>query len=294
MTDHRVLYLICEGFFYFFSGLAKFLPHRIFRIVFTSMFKLPIRFLAPRKRIIKNLDSAFGETYSTATKKGLAKGVQDHFVKNLTDCFLQLDCSNRTRELVKLKGKENLETALAKGNGVIALGAHFGNFVLLGSRLGLDGYTFHSLFRLPQDPRIRSMCESVAKSFHQRLIPSWPRRRAVTKILDVLAKNEIVFILADNLKRGKVQSRLFGRTVRASRGPVSLAIRSGASILPTYLVRDYGGELQLVIEPEIDLKRNGSLPGDIEENTHQINHHLETLIRRYPDQWNWLTVRMNS
>jgi KDO2-lipid IV(A) lauroyltransferase len=116
----------------------------------------------------------------------------------------------------------------------------------------------------------------------------------VKRIAAALKRNEIVFILADNLKRGKIQTRFFGQTVRSSRGPVSLAFRSGAPVLPMYLIRDYDGRSRLVIEPEIPLTRNGRLPEDIEENTRRITHYLETLIRRYPDQWNWLTVRMNS
>jgi len=49
-----------------------------------------------------------------------------------------------------------------------------------------------------------------------------------------------------------------------------------------------------VIEPEIVMKRYGNLSMDIAENTRVIILHLEALIRRYPDQWNWLTVKPES
>ena len=61
-----------------------------------------------------------------------------------------------------------------------------------------------------------------------------------------------------------------------------------------YLVRNYQGGLDLVIEPEIPMIRNGSLAEDITQNTQHIVRYLENLIRRYPDQWNWLTVRMRQ
>lgn len=115
---------------------------------------------------------------------------------------------------------------------------------------------------------------------------------AVKRILHVLRKNEIVFILADNLKRGKVDSRLFGQRVCSARGPVSLALRSGAPVVPVYVVRTYEGKLHLIIEPEMTLTRNGSLSADIANNTQRVVGYLENLIRRYPDQWNWLTIRM--
>ena len=65
-------------------------------------------------------------------------------------------------------------------------------------------------------------------------------------------------------------------------------------MVPLYLIRNYQGGLHLIIEPEILMTRNESLTKDIACNTNQIVRYLENLIRRYPDQWNWLTVRMRT
>jgi KDO2-lipid IV(A) lauroyltransferase len=229
-----------------------------------------------------------------ATKKGFARGVQDHFVRNLTDCFIQLARPRYAREAITVKGLQNLETALAKENGVIALGAHIGNFALVGTRVGSEGFRFHTLFRLPRDRRIRALVERHARIACQEIIPSLPKRKAASRVLEVLKKNEIVFILADNLKSGKIDTHLFGQRVRTSRGPVSLALRSGAAVVPMCIVRNYQGILELVIEPEIPMLREGKLAADIVNNTHRIADYLEALIRSYPDQWNWLTVRMRG
>lgn len=287
------LYRFLEGTFLIFLGLLRLFPLDLFRRLSTPMFKLLIYFIVPRRRIIKNLGAAFGETYSLAMKKGLAKGVQEHSVKNLIDCFLQLNHPEHAREIVTIKGVENLEDALAKGKGIIALGAHIGNFVLVGARVGMEGYPFHILFRVPLEERLRSFIDHyLVPYFHQRVIPSRPKRLAVRQVLSALKKNEIVFIMGDNLKKGKVQALFFGQRVPSPRGPVSLALRSGAAVVPLYLVRNYRGEMHLIIEPEIPMTRNGSLAEDITRNTQHLVHYLENLIRRYPDQWNWLTVRM--
>jgi lauroyl/myristoyl acyltransferase len=50
--------------------------------------------------------------------------------------------------------------------------------------------------------------------------------------------------------------------------------------------------MELVIEAEIIIERRGALGADISENTKHVVIFLESLIRRYPDQWNWLTVRL--
>ena len=127
----------------------------------------------------------------------------------------------------------------------------------------MAGYQFHTLFRVPSEKGIRSFIDRHLPRFHLRVIPSRPRRSAVKKILEALKRNEIVFILGDNLKRGQIETRLFGQKVPSSRGPVSLALRSGAAVVPMYLIRNYDGGLHLVIEPEMVMSRNGSLSQDI-------------------------------
>ncbi|MBI2360696.1 MAG: hypothetical protein HYV04_17625 [Deltaproteobacteria bacterium] len=286
------LYRILEVSFHCLRFLVRTLPVNVFQAVATRLLPLFVRFLIPRRRIVKNLDAAFGERYSPATKKGMAKGVQEQYAKNLIDCVFQLKSPDHVRQAVAIEGLDNLKAALAKGKGVIALGAHIGNFVLAGARIGAEGYPFSTLFRVPKEKRIREIIYRYLPFFHQQIIPSRPKRAAVKKILSALKQNEIVFILGDNLKKGKVETLLFGQPVPSPRGPVSLALRSGAALVPVYLVRNYQGGLELTIEPEIPLLRNGNLGRDITHGTQTIVRHLEQLIRRYPDQWSWLTVRM--
>jgi Kdo2-lipid IVA lauroyltransferase/acyltransferase len=283
----------CEMAFFLFYGLVRVLPVSLFRKVASPFLYLFIRFVIPRKRVIRNLSAAFGRSYSAATKEGLARGVQEHFFRNLFDCLLQLGDDQHAMKIVQIQGKENLESALRKGKGVIAFGAHIGNFVLLGTRLGMEGYRFHTLFRIPSDKRIQKLIATFLPQYQQSVISSLPRRSAVTKLLDALKRNEIVHVLGDNLKRGRIDALMFGQKVLSPRGPVSLALRSEAPLVPMYLVRNYAGKMNLIIEPEIELVRSGSLGEDIANNTRRIVLFLESLIRKYPDQWNWLTVRLN-
>lgn len=287
-----LLYRLLEAVFFCFLGLLNLLSPQAFRRIATPLLALFISLLVPGRRIMRNLNAAFGESYSQATKKGLAKGVQEHFIRNLVDCFLQMRYPEQIRSSITVEGMKNLEAALAKGKGVIALGAHIGNFVLVGARLGMEGLPFSTLFRLPRDKGISKIIDSYVPRFNQRIIPSHPRRLAVRRILEALQKNEIVFILGDNLKKGRVEALLFGQKVPSPRGPVSLALRSEAAVVPLYLIRNYQGGLHLVIEPEIVMTRDTTVAGDITQNTNRLVQYLEDLIRRYPDQWNWLTVRL--
>ena len=114
----------CEMIFFFLYGLARILPNSLFRQIAGPFLHAFIRLAIPRKRVTRNLSAAFGRSYSAATKDGLARGVQEHFFRNLLDCWLQLTDDQHATKIVHIHGKENLESALNKGKGVIALGAH--------------------------------------------------------------------------------------------------------------------------------------------------------------------------
>lgn len=289
-----LLYRCCLGIVVFCLRVFRVLPIGLFRIVSNPLLRVVAFFILPRGRIVKNLNQTLGDSYSFAAKKGLAKGVQAHFVKNIRDCLFHWIHPEETRSLISVKGIENLEAALSKGRGVIALGAHLGNFIMVGTRLGMDQYPFHTLIRFPADRGARSFIEKHASVFCQILIPSMPRRSAVESVLRLLKENQIVYILGDNFKRGRVPDRFYGQPVCSSRGPVSLAMRTGAVILPMYLIRNYQGRSELQIHPEISVSRTGRLPADIISNTHRITECLEVLVRRYPDQWNWITLRLEK
>lgn len=289
-----MLYRACRVVMNLYRGMFAVLPETLFRGFSTLLLRSVVLVIFPRGRIVKNLNVAYGPSVSWADQKELARGVQSNLAGNIQDCLSQWLCPEGLRSKVSIRGLENLEAALSRGRGVITLGAHLGNFILVGARLGMQGYPFHSLIRIPEDPVARAFIEEHVAAFHQTLVPSIPRREAVDRIIEILRKNQIVYILVDNFKRGRVPAVFFHQPVLTSRGPVTLALRSGAPLLPMYLIRNRHGELELCIEPEIPLTRSGSLGKDVTANTCRLVAHLEKWVRRYPDQWNWLTVRLGE
>lgn len=289
-----LLYRITELTWHLSRWLLDALPADIFRLVATPFIRAVILFAVPKRRIVGILDAAFGHSYARGTKRGMATGVQQHFAASVVDCLLHMRHPDRLRANLRIEGLEHLDAALAQQKGVIALSFHLGNFLLVGAALTLKGYVVHSLFRFFDDPKIMELVHRDSHCFFSSLIPSLPRREAVKEILEALKANETVLILADNLKRGEIETTLFDQPVRSARGPISLAIRSSAAVLPMYLIRDRAGGLKLVIEPEMELVRTERLVSDIAANTHRLIRHLEDLIRRYPDQWHWLTARLGK
>ena len=288
----RLIFRVWEGLWRFLIQVLRVTPPDRFKRLFTPMLTLLVRCAVPRRRIIAVMDAAFGDSYTLAAKRGLAKGVQRRIVENALDCLVQMGYPERLRGVLDIQGQENLDAALAKGRGVIALSFHLGNFVLLSAAMAAAGCPVHTLTRFLDDERLNNLVLHHSRSFFTELMPSLPRREAVKNILGTLRNNGAVMMLADNLKRGELETTLFGQPVRTARGFVSLAFRTGATVLPVYLVRGHSGGLQLVIEPEMEMVRTGEMGADLITNTDRIMRLLEDLVRRYPDQWYWLTVKL--
>jgi KDO2-lipid IV(A) lauroyltransferase len=118
-----------------------------------------------------------------------------------------------------------------------------------------------------------------------KTISAKPRTQAARQILGALRRNEAVVVLPDVFKSGKVNTQFLGSAVYVRRGPVTLALRAGAAVLPMCVTRDAEDRLTLHISPEIDLVRTGDLQEDVAANLALFTRHLEEMVRRYPDQW---------
>jgi KDO2-lipid IV(A) lauroyltransferase len=247
-----------------------------------------------RSRSVKNLTVALGSKFSESEIREIAQRSLRNFFCSFTEVPIALGSQpDELRDAIPLLGREHLDAALAKGNGVILLSAHLGNFILLGTRLALSGYRTHVLINQRREGRFAQLMDDYRMQVLQTTIHARPRREALRELVQVLRRNQIAVIIADEYRKGSdgVRVPFFGHAVLARRGPVTLALRTGAAMVPAYLVRDDDGRLTLTVEPELELIRTERDKGAIVENTLRITQWLEQTVRSHPDQWNWMTVQ---
>jgi len=105
--------------------------------------------------------------------------------------------------------------------------------------------------------------------------------------LQALKRNEIVCLLSDrNIGPGGVEVEFFGERTKLPAGPATLALRTGAPLLPVavYFTGERNGHLGLV-RPPVPVERRGSLREDVVRVTQALAAELEHVIRRAPEQW---------
>ena len=264
------------------------IPPRLLVLITSATVRLTFAILWPyRKLMEENVSMAMSDQFlPVERRKTLARMAWRNFVWGLYETACALYTSrDAICASVAIEGEEYLKRALEKGKGVIAFGAHLGNFTMIGPRLVAAGYSFSIVVKHPPDQRLTRLIDGYRAKVGVKTISAKPRRQAARQILDALRRNELVLVLPDVFKSGRVNAQFLGSAVYVRRGPVTLALRAGAAVVPMYVTRDGEDRLTLRISPEIDVVKTGDLQEDVAANLALFTRHLEDMVRRYPDQW---------
>jgi len=289
----KVAYLITWLALKIGCGAVKILPRTVFWVGDRLAAIGYLGFRGFRNRSLANIRIALGDQFDDSAIELTARRSLRNFFHGCVEAAMAVgDDDDELCSRIALVGREHLDAALAEGNGVLLLSAHLGNFFLLGSRLAIEGYSTSVLVNQPRDGRFAELMDDYRLQVRQRTIHARPRREALRELNLVLRQNQAVVMIADEFRQGKgIEVPFFGGTVIARRGPVTLALRTGAAIVPAYLVRQANDSLKLIIEPELELDRSGKGSAQITENTVRMTQWLERTVRAYPDQWNWMNIR---
>jgi KDO2-lipid IV(A) lauroyltransferase len=243
-----------------------------------------------RRRMEANVELALGdEIKEPAARHAMVWRAWRNFAQGILDTGAVMHwAKEKIIARIGIEGEEHLARALAAERGVIALSAHLGNFPLIGARLAAAGYPFSVVVKHPGDERFARLIDRYRAQVGIHTIPAKPRRQAVRGILRALRENRIVLVIADEFKSGGVMVNFMGRSSPAPRGPATLALRTGAATLPMFAARQNDGSVKLSIGGPIEPIRKQDLEESVAATTAHFTRYLETAIRRYPDQWNWL------
>ncbi len=255
-----------------------------------------IRRIIPRLRrhAQANLQLAFPELDTTEREK-IEKGTFQNLGRALAETanFPKLNRQN-IEKIVEYEGLENYHSAVAQGRGVILLTGHLGAWELSVFAHSIYGFPMSFLARRVDNPLVENLAETSRSRFGNRSID---KKGSLREVLKTLKSGGVVGILADlnSAREEGVFIDFFGIKACATAGVATLALRTGAVVLPGYLIWDEAKKThRLCFEPALETITTGNQKEDVILNTQQYANVLEKVIRRHPDQWLWIHRRWRT
>jgi KDO2-lipid IV(A) lauroyltransferase len=279
---------------YFFLFIAKLTPPYCLYGFANAIAVLGYHLASKQRKIAFNsLEIAFGKEKSAQELDHIAR---DCFMaKRAIELMYLMNKPNVLKERVKIVGVQHLDNALAKGKGVILVSAHFGNFPLLLAKLSLEGYKSAGIMRQMRDIKVENIFLKMRNRYGVKTIYAQPRNVCVNSTIESLRNNGVVFIPIDqNFGTAGVFVDFFGVKAATATGPVVLAQRAKAALLPCFIIRQSDDTHNIVFEPEMALEEGINSQETIFINIQKLTTIIESYIRRYPAEWGWIHRRWKS
>jgi KDO2-lipid IV(A) lauroyltransferase len=244
-----------------------------------------------RALIRRNLKVAFREK-SEAEIEHIVRGVFDNHAKLTLEILLLPAIDERlVRERCDFEGFEHIEEALRRGKGVVFTLGHMGIYYVAGvitDRMGvvMNDIT-QDLSKLDVSDLDRKILTTRLEQY-QRMI----RGKMVSKgmflreIVRSLKRNEGLSLFVDAKASVKeVPLDFLGVRTNLQPGAISLALRTGCTVLPAVTLRTPDNRWRIIVAPPLEIERTGNEDRDVEVNLAKCARHLEGWIRRHPEQW---------
>lgn len=238
---------------------------------------------AQRRNALANYALVLGRSTDDPAVARLARLAFANYGRMLAD-FVLIGSLGRAELLERLTigGREHVDAALAGGRGCIMAVPHMGSWDMGGSYAGALGYRIAAVAeRFPG-----SLDEAVVatrQALGLRVIPLG--RAAVRGIMDELGANAIVALLCDLPQGPGVEVEFFGRRAVVPGGPGSIALKTGAPLLPATVYRTGPGRYHVQVEEPLSATSEGTGKDAGRRLMQAVVHRFEAFIRERPEQW---------
>ncbi|MGD9898687.1 MAG: lysophospholipid acyltransferase family protein [Calditrichaceae bacterium] len=240
-----------------------------------------------RKVILENLHLVYGDNLPDDERE-LLKNIYKNFVYLWME-FIQMRqlTVQNANEHLRFHDKDILDNALKKGNGVILISGHFGNFEWEGGVLAMLGNPIAGIAKKQSNPYVDKLIFENRTKLGSRVIY---KKDGIKDGLKTLKNNEILCLVADqDARKSGIFVNFLGQPSSTAVGPAIFKIRSNATMIFTISVRRDYGVFDVFFEELPD-----SASEDVNTITQLHSDLLEKWIRLYPEQWFWVHKRWKT
>ncbi len=250
----------------------------------------------PRLRQVgmRNLALAFPEK-SRADRTRVLRGMYRSLGWQLGEfCRMPRYTLEQASRFIRYDGLENYLKARSRGKGVLVLTGHIGAWELSSFYHSLAGYPMSMVIRRLDNPLVDRFVNRIRCQHGNRVLHKDDFARG---LIAAMRAGETVGVLMDtNMTPPQgVFVDFFGHQACTAAGVARLALRTGAAVLPGFLIWEQSeNRYVLCFLPELELANTGNDDRDAVANTQLFTRTLEKIIRRYPEQWLWAHRRWKT
>lgn len=192
------------------------------------------------------------------------------------------------------EGYEHLEASLHRGRGTILVLPHLGGWEWTGFWFTrVVGVPITAVVERLEPPELFEWFVDFRTSLGMHIVPLGSD--AGREVLKALKRNDLVCLLSDRDIDGKgVDVTFFGERTTLPAGPATLALRTGADLVPGAMFQRPRSGHHAVVRPPLVVERQGTLRDDVARITQDIADALESLIRIEPTQWHLMSPNWPS
>jgi KDO2-lipid IV(A) lauroyltransferase len=185
------------------------------------------------------------------------------------------------------EGYEHIEAGIAAGRGTILALPHLGGWEWAAAWMSELGHDMVAVVEPVEPPALFDWFVRQREAYGLEVVALGPDVSA--RVLRALRDNRVVCLLCDrDLTGDGVDVEFFGERTTLPGGPATLALRTGAALLPVAVYFETGRDHRARILAAIPTAREGRLRDDIARLTQALADDFEKLIAVAPDQWHLL------
>lgn len=238
--------------------------------------------------IERNLRRVYGPDYGGLALRRSVQRCLDNYARYWVESFRLPGTSSDVLDAgMSFDGIQHIENAVDRGTGPILALPHLGGWEWGGLWLASTyGHELTVVVEALEPPELFEWFVALRQSFGMHVVPLGPG--AGTAVTNAIKAAHVICLVCDRDLNGQgVEVEFFGERTTLPAGPATLALRTGAPLLPAAVYYRGKGHHATIREP-IPTDRRGPLRQDVMRVTQALAHELEALIRVEPEQWHVL------
>jgi len=232
-----------------------------------------------RSRVRANLSMVAPEL-AMAERNRIAQQVPGNMARTIGEIFSGAEfVAHATRSEVEGSGLAYLHDAHAKGQPVILVTGHLGNYDAARALLLAQGFKVAGFYMPMRNPAFNARYVAAISRIGT---PVFARGRdGLAKMLRFLRQGGMVGLVTDHYMQHGELLDFMGQPARTALSAAEMALKYNALLVPVYGIRQPDG-LNFSVRIEAPIPHS-----DPVTMTKALNTSLEALVRQHMDQWMW-------